>query len=79
MKALVYHNSLRKVWEEKKIPTIMESSDAIVKILQTTKFIAGFQVVKDMNTNYNATGRIIGHEGVGIIEEVGNTVIPFRH
>ncbi len=77
MKALVYHGSGKKSWEEKPKPEIKEPTDAIVKILKTTICGTDLHIMKgDVPTV--TEGRIIGHEGVGIIEEVGETVNNFK-
>lgn len=36
MKALVYHGPVKKAQEEKQKPTIIVSTDVVVKILKTT-------------------------------------------
>ena len=36
MKALVYHGTGKKAWEEKPKPIINKTTDAVVKILKTT-------------------------------------------
>lgn len=77
MKALVYHGTGKKSWEEKPKPEIKESTDAVVKILKTTICGTDLHIMKgDVPTV--TEGRIIGHEGVGIIEEVGTAVSNFK-
>lgn len=77
MKALVYHGPGRKLWEEKPKPVIKETTDAIVKILKTTICGTDLHIMKgDVSTV--TEGRIIGHEGVGIIEEIGAAVSNFK-
>ncbi len=77
MKALVYHGAGKKSWEDKPKPTIVESTDAIVKILKTTICGTDLHIMKgDVPTVTD--GRIIGHEGVGIIEEIGSAVTNFK-
>ncbi len=77
MKALVYHGPDKKAWEEKPKPTICEPSDAIVKILKTTICGTDLHIIKG-DLPEITDGRIIGHEGVGIIEEIGNAVTNFK-
>ena len=77
MKALVYHGPGKKSWEEKTTPVIKESTDAIVKILKTTICGTDLHIMKGDVTAVT-DGRIIGHEGVGIIEEVGTAVTNFK-
>lgn len=77
MKALVYHGPGEKSWEEKTKPTILKPTDAVVKILKTTICGTDLHILKgDVPTVTD--GRILGHEGVGIIEEVGNAVSNFK-
>jgi len=77
MKALVYHGPGKKSWEEKPNPTIQQPTDAVVKILKTTICGTDLHIMKgDVPAVTN--GRIIGHEGVGIIEEVGSGVSNFK-
>jgi alcohol dehydrogenase len=77
MKALVYHGPGKKAWEEKPIPTIKVTTDAIVKILKTTICGTDLHIMKG-DVPAVTDGRIIGHEGVGIIQEVGSSVSNFK-
>lgn len=77
MMALVYHGPGKKSWEEKPLPVIMKSTDAIVKILKTTICGTDLHIMKG-DVPEVTDGRIIGHEGVGIIEEVGSAVSNFK-
>ena len=77
MKALVYHGVGKKSWEEVPKPTINVPTDAIVKILKTTICGTDLHIMKGDMPEV-AVGRIIGHEGVGIIEEVGSAVSNFK-
>ncbi|MGF7072809.1 zinc-dependent alcohol dehydrogenase family protein [Mucilaginibacter sp. 3215] len=77
MKALVYHGPGQKAWEEKPKPVLLSTSDAIVKILKTTICGTDLHIMKG-DVPEVADGRIIGHEGVGVIEEVGTTVSNFK-
>jgi alcohol dehydrogenase len=77
MKALVYHGPGKKAWEDKPKPTITKPTDAIVKILKTTICGTDLHIMKG-DVPAVTDGRIIGHEGVGIVEEVGNGVSNFK-
>jgi alcohol dehydrogenase len=77
MKALVYHGPGKKSWEEKPKPVIVESTDAVVKILKTTICGTDLHIMKG-DLPEVADGRIIGHEGVGIIDDVGTAVTTFK-
>ena len=78
MKALVFHGPGKKSWQEMPKPTIKNPTDAIVKITKTTICGTDLHIMKgDVLTV--TEGRIIGHEGVGIIEEVGTSVSNFKN
>ena len=78
MKALVYLGPGNKSWEEKPKPLITEPTDALVKVLKTTICGTDLHIMKgDVPTV--SVGRTIGHEGVGIIEEVGTAVSNFKN
>ncbi|MCQ6958757.1 zinc-dependent alcohol dehydrogenase family protein [Mucilaginibacter aquariorum] len=77
MKALVYHGPGKKSWEEKPLPTIIKPTDVIVKILKTTICGTDLHIMKG-DVPEVTDGRILGHEGVGIIEEVGTAVSTFK-
>ncbi|HVV54842.1 MAG TPA: zinc-dependent alcohol dehydrogenase family protein [Mucilaginibacter sp.] len=77
MKALVYHGPGNKAWEDKPVPTIIKPTDAIVKILKTTICGTDLHIMKG-DVPEVEDGRIIGHEGVGVIEEAGTGVSNFK-
>lgn len=66
MKALVYHGPSKLALEDKPKPIIKTPTDAIVKITKTTICGTDLHIMKgDVPTVTD--GRILGHEGVGII------------
>jgi alcohol dehydrogenase len=77
MKALVYHGPGKKAWEEKPKPAIADPTDAIIKIVKTTICGTDLHIMKG-DVPAVTDGRIIGHEGVGIVEEVGSAVSHFK-
>ena len=77
MKALVYHGAGKKAWEDKPMPTITKATDAIVKIYKTTICGTDLHIMKG-DVPEVTDGRIIGHEGVGVIEEIGTAVSNFK-
>lgn len=77
MKALVYHGPGKKSWEDKAMPVIQKPTDALVKILKTTICGTDLHILKGDVPDV-AAGTTIGHEGVGIIEEVGSAVNNFK-
>ena len=78
MKALVFHGPNHLALEDRPKPTIMQGSDAIVRITTTTICGTDLHILKgDVPTV--GDGRILGHEGVGIVEEVGADVLNFHN
>lgn len=76
MKALVYHGPGKKALENRPMPRIDQPTDAIVKITKTTICGTDLHILKgDVATCQ--PGRILGHEGVGTIVEVGQSVTTF--
>ena len=77
MKALVYRGPGQKAVEERPTPRIENPTDAIVKVTKTTICGTDLHILKgDVATC--APGRILGHEGVGIVESVGAAVTTFK-
>jgi alcohol dehydrogenase len=77
LKALVYRGPGKRFWEEKPKPVIQEATDAIVRITRTTICGTDLHILKgDVPTA--TAGRILGHEGVGVVEEAGTGVSAFR-
>ncbi len=77
MSALVYHGPGHKSWDEKPRPAIIKPTDAIVRISKTTICGTDLHIMKG-DVPEVTEGRILGHEGVGIIEEVGDSVSNFK-
>lgn len=77
MKALVYQGPGRKAWIDKDKPVIEKPTDVIVRITRTTICGTDLHILKgDVPTV--AEGRTLGHEGVGVVEEVGSAVANFQ-
>lgn len=70
MKALVFHGPGKRSWEDKPRPTIDKSTDAVVRITHTTICGTDLHILKG-DVPAVTDGRILGHEGVGVVEEVG--------
>jgi D-arabinose 1-dehydrogenase-like Zn-dependent alcohol dehydrogenase len=77
MKALVYHGRGKRAWEPKPKPTIRERGDAIVRITTSTICGTDLHILKG-DVPSVTPGRILGHEGVGVIEAVGPSVSSFH-
>ena len=77
MKALVYNGPGEKAIEERPKPEISTPTDAIVRLAKTTICGTDLHILKgDVPTC--TPGRILGHEGVGVVDEVGNAVTAFK-
>ncbi|AOH86479.1 alcohol dehydrogenase [Sphingomonas panacis] len=77
MKALVYHGPGSKSLDERPMPVLADPGDAIVRVTHTTICGTDLHILKgDVPTC--APGRVLGHEGVGIVEAVGAGVATFK-
>jgi alcohol dehydrogenase len=77
LKALVYHGPGQLALEEKPTPIMMAPTDAIVRVTRTTVCGTDLHILQgDVPTV--VPGRILGHEGVGIIQQVGPCVMDFK-
>jgi alcohol dehydrogenase len=77
MKSLVYHGPGKLALEDKPKPSIKLPTDAIIKMTKTT--ICGTDLhIKKGDVPTVTDGRILGHEGVGVIAEIGGGVSNFK-
>lgn len=76
MKALVYRGPGKRAWENRPKPTITQATDAVVKITTSTICGTDLHILKG-DVPSVAEGRILGHEGVGVVETVGSAVTSF--
>jgi alcohol dehydrogenase len=77
MKALVYNGPGKKALEERPVPQIQAPTDAVVRILKTTICGTDLHILKgDVPTV--TPGRILGHEGVGVVESTGTGVTTIK-
>jgi alcohol dehydrogenase len=77
MKALAYLGPNEKALEDRPKPVITAPTDAIVKVTRTTICGTDLHILKgDVPTCQ--PGRILGHEGVGLVDAVGSAVTAFR-
>jgi alcohol dehydrogenase len=77
MKALVYRGPGQKEWADVPRPAVQKSTDAVVKLLKTTICGSDLHILKG-DVPAVTDGRILGHEGIGIIEAVGSGVQNFK-
>jgi alcohol dehydrogenase len=76
MKALVYHGPGSKAWEEVPDAAVQEPTDVVVRIDTTTICGTDLHILHgDVATV--EPGRILGHEAVGTVTEVGPAVTSF--
>ncbi|MES2094873.1 MAG: zinc-dependent alcohol dehydrogenase family protein [Actinomycetota bacterium] len=73
MKALVYQGPGQKSWEDVPDPQILAPTDVIVKMVATTICGTDLHILKG-DVPEVAVGRILGHEGIGVITEIGEGV-----
>ena len=77
MKAFVYQGPGKSALMDRPKPEIAAPTDAVVKIVKTTICGTDLHILKgDVPTC--KPGRILGHEGVGIVEQVGAAVTAFK-
>lgn len=77
MKALVYLGPGQKSLDERPKPHISAPTDAIVKMTRTTICGTDLHILRG-NVPSCRAGRILGHEGVGVVETAGSGVTGFR-
>jgi len=77
MDALVYHGPGKRAWEKKPRPEIREATDAVVRITTSTICGTDLHILKG-DVPSVTDGRILGHEGVGVVEDVGAAVSGVR-
>ncbi len=77
MKAFVYNGPGKTALENRPKPEIAAPTDAIVRITKTTICGTDLHIIKG-DVPSCEPGRILGHEGVGIIDAVGSAVTSFK-
>lgn len=77
MKALVYHGAGKIVWEDKPRPVIQQAGDAIVRLTTSTICGTDLHILKG-DVPSVTDGRTLGHEGIGVVEQVGTEVSEFH-
>jgi len=70
MRAIVYHGPGQKDWEEVPKPTLQDDTDAIVRVDAVTICGTDLHILKG-DVPAVTDGRVLGHEAVGTVEEVG--------
>jgi alcohol dehydrogenase len=78
MKALVYHGPGQRGWDSVADPTIVDSTDIVVRIDTSTICGSDLHILKG-DVPETTPGTVLGHEAVGTVQEVGaavSTVAP---
>ncbi|WIM68966.1 zinc-dependent alcohol dehydrogenase family protein [Corynebacterium breve] len=87
MSALTYYGANDVRVEQRPLPEILEPTDAIVRITTTTICGTDLGIAHGKNPEIESvarektgewTGRILGHEGIGVVEAVGSAVTAFE-
>jgi alcohol dehydrogenase len=77
MKALVYEGPGHRSVQDRPRPSLLHPSDAIVRITRTTLCGSDLHILNGDLPSVES-GRILGHEGVGVVEQIGAAVAGFR-
>ena len=77
MKAVVYHGPGKRAWEDVPDPTILEPTDVIARVDTTTICGTDLHILKG-DVPEVEEGRILGHEAIGTITEVGSAVTDLK-
>ncbi|MFP4903956.1 alcohol dehydrogenase catalytic domain-containing protein, partial [Paraburkholderia sp. BR14261] len=77
MKALVYNGPGKFALETRPMPALQGPGDAVVKISKTTICGTDLHILKG-DVPSCEPGRILGHEGVGVVHEVGSGVSTLK-
>ncbi|HEY0563601.1 MAG TPA: zinc-dependent alcohol dehydrogenase family protein [Methylophilus sp.] len=77
MKALVYQSVGKCALQTRPKPDLIDATDAVVKIVKTTICGTDLHILKG-DVPSCRTGRILGHEGVGIVDQIGSAVTAFN-
>jgi alcohol dehydrogenase len=70
MKALVYHGPGRRSWEDVPEPQLIDPDDAIVRVDAVTICGTDLHILKG-DVPEVTPGRVLGHEAVGTVQQVG--------
>jgi len=73
MQALIYKGPGKMIWDQAPDPKIEQPTDIVVKMAATTICGTDLHILKG-DVPEVEPGRILGHEGIGVITEVGSGV-----
>lgn len=87
MNAMTYYGANDIRFEERPRPQLIDPTDAVIRMVKTTICGTDLGIWKGKNPEIEETakaktgswqGRILGHEGIGVVEEVGSAVKNFK-
>jgi alcohol dehydrogenase len=73
MRAVVYHSPGQQAWDEVQDPEITDEADVLIRVDATTICGSDLHILKG-DVPSVTPGRILGHEAVGTVEQVGSSV-----
>jgi alcohol dehydrogenase len=77
MKAFIYSGRAKPALEQRPKPVILAPTDAVVKLVKTTICGTDLHILRG-DVPSCKPGRILGHEGIGIIDSLGAAVTSFQ-
>lgn len=77
MKALIYGGPGKREWKEVPKPEIQDPTDAVMRVTAVTICGTDLHILKGDVPEVEA-GRILGHEAVGVVEQVGASVTGLK-
>jgi alcohol dehydrogenase len=77
MKALVYGGPGLRAWQDMPKAVVRDAGDAVIRLSTTTICGTDLHILKGDLPGVTP-GRILGHEGIGVVEAVGPAVSTFR-
>jgi threonine dehydrogenase-like Zn-dependent dehydrogenase len=78
MKSLQYQGKVNTAVKESPVPLVTDSTDAIIKVSATTICGSDLHIYHNETGPFSKKGDILGHESVGIIDDVGLDVKNFK-
>ncbi len=77
MKAFVYGGPGKQSLEDRPKPSILAPGDAVIQMVKTTICGTDLHILKG-DVPSCTPGRILGHEGIGIVDSIGAAVTEFK-
>ncbi|MEJ2854057.1 MULTISPECIES: zinc-dependent alcohol dehydrogenase family protein [unclassified Saccharothrix] len=77
MKAMVFHGPGQRAWEDVPDAVLVEPTDAVVRVTAATICGTDLHILKG-DVPEVVPGRVLGHEAVGVVEQVGAAVTGIK-